>query len=90
MPRALTSLAALALVASCGPSQECRDYVACQGEVDDHVDVGDYEEDGACWALPSTARACTATCVQALAALQETPAAPDACFPDGPADSENP
>ena len=87
MPRALTSLLALLALCACGPSQECRDYVACQALVDDGVDVSAYDDDGACWSLPSTARACTATCVQALEALQQTPDAPDACFPDGRPDA---
>lgn len=82
MRRALTSFAALALC-SCGPSQECRDYVACQEAVDDSVDVSAYEDGGTCWALPSSSRDCTANCVQALLSLQQVPDAPAVCFPDG-------
>ena len=50
MPRAPTSLVVvIALAASCGPSQECRDYVACQRQVDPAVDVRAYDEGGSCW-----------------------------------------
>lgn len=80
MPRALTSLVVLALC-SCGPTQECRDYVACQKRVDDSVDVTAYDDGGSCWVLPSSARDCTANCVQALEALQQVPGAPSQCFP---------
>ena len=73
------------LLAACGPSQECRDYVACQQAVDatvdgEDVDVGAYDDNGSCWALPQSARECTAICVQALAALRELPAPPAACL----------
>jgi hypothetical protein len=65
--------------AGCGPSQECRDYVACQQAYDPNVDVKDYDERGVCWSLPSTARDCTAQCREALIALQQTPNAPSVC-----------
>jgi hypothetical protein len=38
-------LAALVVVAGC-PSQECRDYVACQRAYDDDVEVTRYDEGG--------------------------------------------
>jgi hypothetical protein len=78
MKRALTSAAVL-LTMACGPSQECRDYVQCQQAVDKEVDVTAWDEGGSCWDLPSTARACTAVCREALLALRELPDAPAAC-----------
>ncbi len=80
MPRALTSLVVV-MACSCGPSQECRDYVACQKAVDPSVETKDYDDRGVCWNLPSSARDCTAVCVEALATLQQVSDAP-ACFPD--------
>ncbi len=80
MPRALTSLAVFALC-SCGPTQECRDYVACQNAVDATVDVSAYDEGGSCWVLPSSSRDCTANCIEALKALQQVPDAPAVCGP---------
>ena len=77
MKRAFTSL--LLLVGGCGPSEECRSYLQCQRAIDASVDVAAYDDGGACWALPQAARECTATCVQALAALRELPELPAIC-----------
>ena len=81
--RAVASSVVIAAVSACGPSDVCRDYVACQVAVDDSVDVSAYDDGGSCWDLPSVARTCTAQCEEALRALQALAGAPDACFPDG-------
>lgn len=75
----------LALVCSCGPSQECRTYVQCQQALDDgvggvDVDVSAYDEGGSCWGLPQSAQQCTAICGQALAALRALPDPPAVCL----------
>lgn len=88
MKPAAISLAIALLACSCGPSQECIDYVACQTVVDETVDTSDYDDDGSCWSLPSTARQCTAQCIEALAALQQVSDAP-VCFPDEDADESD-
>ncbi|MDP2342094.1 MAG: hypothetical protein Q8O67_14145 [Deltaproteobacteria bacterium] len=67
------------MLSACGPSQECRSYVQCQQAIDASVDVAAYDDDGPCWALPQTARECTAICVEALAALRALPDPPAAC-----------
>jgi hypothetical protein len=82
MRRALTSLVVLLafLGGACGPSEECRSYIACQQAIDPTVNVADYDDGGSCWGLPQTARECTAICIEALAALRELPEVPAVCL----------
>ena len=77
----LLALVTFFLAAGC-PSQECRDYVACQRAYDDSVVVTAYEEGGACWGNLQTSQLCTAQCKEALAALQEVPSPPPECTVD--------
>ncbi len=83
----VSGMSLLLFAAACGPSPECRSYVQCQQAVDENaagidVDVSAFDDGGSCWALPESARACTAICVQALAALRELPDPPAACVDD--------
>lgn len=76
----LVTLATSALaLGACGPSDECRAYVACQRAYDDTVDTLQYEDDGACWNNLQSAQLCTAQCKEALAALSQLPAPPPEC-----------
>ncbi len=77
----VTLLVTATLAGACGPSPECRAFVACQRAVDDDLDVTAWDEGGVCWqASAGVAATCTAQCREALAALQEIPDAPAACF----------
>ncbi|MBM4280992.1 MAG: hypothetical protein FJ137_09595 [Deltaproteobacteria bacterium] len=74
-------LVTVTLTGACGPTPECRAFVACQRAVDDDVDLTTWDEGGACWrSSAGVAATCTAQCQEALAALQEIPDAPAACF----------
>jgi hypothetical protein len=65
---------------ACGPTTECRGYVACQKAVDDGVDVAAWDEGGVCWqSSPRVAARCTAQCRVALEALRALPEVPPAC-----------
>jgi hypothetical protein len=72
------------LIAACGPSQECRDYVACQLAYDPSVeeDLLDYKDDGRCWNNLQSAQLCTAQCREALVALREVSSPPPECLGD--------
>lgn len=61
-------------------SEACVQYVACQEAVDDSVDTSDWDEGGRCWRNPRTAALCDGQCTEALAALAETPDAPEPCL----------
>lgn len=72
----------VAVFAAGCPSQECRDYVACQIAYDDSVDVARYQDGGACWATLQASQLCTAQCKEALTALSEVPSPPPECTAD--------
>lgn len=77
----------VALVGAGCPSEECRDYVACQKAYDatggaDPVDVSVYEDGGACWGNLQSSQLCTAQCKEALAALAALENAPAECTVD--------
>ena len=65
--------------AGCGPSDVCRDWVACQRVIDPSVDVAPWDDGGSCWSTPRTAAACSEQCDDALDALRALPGVPAAC-----------
>lgn len=75
----MTVLLVLALAAACGPSDECRRYVACQKAFDPSVDTQPYDDGGSCWGALQTSLACTQQCSDALDALAQVPGAPPEC-----------
>lgn len=75
------ALVPLALLCACPvePSEECRQYIACQTEYDEAAQTGptefsDYEDDGVCWDSAENAALCTERCQTAREALREAAA----------------
>jgi hypothetical protein len=78
--RAVALVVVVAVTAAgCGPSDVCRRYVQCQGEVDASVDTTPYDDGGSCWLTLQTANACSEQCREALDALADVPGAPAVC-----------
>lgn len=78
--RAITLLSLPPLCAcAVQPSEECRQYIACQTEYDAAAQTGptefsDYEDNGVCWQSADNAALCTERCQAALEALREAAA----------------
>ena len=76
----LSVVVVVVVAGACGPSDECKRYVACQKAFDASVDTTPYEAGGSCWTTLQTETACTEQCKEALDAIAATPSAPAACL----------
>src|SRR4051812_40029359 len=74
-----SALVGALLAAGCGPTDECKRYVACQRAYDSGVDTSAYDSGGSCWTTLQTENACSAQCREATEAIAKIAGAPAVC-----------